>query len=241
MSSDEPNRPDEEREGTPVPEPISESPPAEIRCTTCDAHLVEDQTYCLECGTPTQIAPHLRRSGRAAWIVGVGLALVGIGAGALAYAVSEDETSRRAGTAGTLSGSSTSLPEDSISIDTEFPSVGLPSDTAFTTPTFETTESTEATDTTDTAAFVSDWPSGRTAFTAILSSVRDLAEAQATAERVRGSGESAGVLFSTDHAGLRPGYYVVYSGVFATRAGAVSQVQKLASDFPGANPRRIVG
>lgn len=239
MSTDEPNTPAEETDATGAAEPTPEAPPEEIRCTTCDARLADDQTYCLECGTPTQIAPQLKRNGRAVWIVGLGLVLAGIGAGALAYAMSDDDPSpRRAGTAGTLSGSSTSFPEDTTSIDTEFPSVSLPTDTTLTEPTLDTTEET---DTTDTAAFVSDWPTGRTAFTAILSSVRDLAEAQATAERVRGTGESAGILFSTDHAGLRPGYYVVYSGVFDTRAEAAAQAQKLASDFPGANPRQIVG
>lgn len=239
MSTDEPNPPAEPTEGADAVEPSPEVPPEEIRCTTCDARLAEDQTYCLECGTPTQIAPQLKRNGRAVWIVGLGLVLAGIGAGALAYAMSDDDPSpRRTGTAGTLSGSSTSFPEDTTSIDTEFPSVSLPTDTTLTEPTLDTTEET---DTTDTAAFVSDWPSGRTAFTAILSSVRDLAEAQATAERVRGTGESAGILFSTDHAGLSPGYYVVYSGVFDTRAEAVTQAEKLASDYPGANPRRIVG
>lgn len=240
MSTDEPTPPVEPPEGTDAAaEPTPEAPREEIRCATCDARLAEDQTYCLECGTPTQIAPQLKRNGRAIWIVGVGLVLAGIGAGALAYALSGDDTSpRRAGTAGTLSGSISSLPEDTTSISGEFPSVSLPTDTTLTETTLDTTGTTE---TTDTAAFVSDWPSGRTAFTAILSSVRDLAEAQATAERVRGTGESAGILFSTDHAGLSPGYYVVYSGVFDTRAEAVTQADKLASDYPGANPRRIVG
>jgi septal ring-binding cell division protein DamX len=238
VSTDTPGPPDHEPDAPDASsEPVVEAPAAEIRCSNCDALLAPDQTYCLECGTPTQIAPQLRRNGRAAWIVGLGLVLAGIGAGALAYAVSgDDDSPNRVATTGTLSdGGTTSFPEDTTSIDTQFPSVELPTDTTLTeTP-------TETTDTVDTAAFVSDWPSGRTAFTAILSSVTDLAEAQATAERARATGESAGVLFSTDHAGLTPGYYVVYSGVFDSRAEAVSQAQKLASSFPGANARRIVG
>lgn len=216
-------------------------PPEELRCVTCDALLAPDQTYCLECGAPTQIAPRLRRNGRTAWLVGLGLVVAGIGAGALAYAVSGDEGGPRgAATSGPLSDTVIgSLPTDSTGLDTDFPSVSLPTDTTFT----EVTEPTDDTTTdVDTGAFVSDWPSGRTAFTAIVSSVRDLAEAQGTAERVRSeTGESAGILFSTDHAGLKPGYYVVYSGVFDTRAEAVTQAKKLAGDFAGAYARQVAG
>jgi hypothetical protein len=232
VSTDDPGPPPD----APPPDDATEAPAAEIRCTTCDARLAPDQTYCLECGTPTSIAPSLRRSGRTAWILGVGLVLAGLGAGALAYAMSDDnETGTPVGSQ-TLSDLTTTFPEDTTSIG-GFPSESVPDDPTFTTD----TSITETTDTTDTAAFSSDWPSGTTAFTAILSSVRDLAEAQATAEAVRGTGESAGILFSTDHAGLSPGYYVVYSGVFDTRAEAVSQAQKLAGSYPGANARRIVG
>jgi hypothetical protein len=213
-------------------------PPEELRCATCDTLLAADQTYCLECGAPTEIAPRLRRNGRTAWIVGLGLVLAGIGAGALAYAVSGDDGGpRSAASSGSPSSSVIgSLPTDSTGLDTDFPSVSLPTDPILTETTGDTT--TEV----DTSAFVSDWPTGRTAFTAIVSSVGDLAEAQGTAERVRSNtGESAGILYSSDHAGLRPGYYVVYSGVFDTRAEAIRQAKKLASSFSGAYARQISG
>lgn len=240
MTTDHPEPPDEtppEAETAPEPEVEVEESPEEIRCAICDSRLEPDQTYCLECGTPTQVAPQLRRGGRAAWIVGLGLVLAGIGAGALAYAMSDDESPRRGAATGTSSDLATgSLPIDTTSIGTEFPSVSLSTDTTLTEAPV-----TDITETTATAAFISDWPSGTTAYTAILSSVRELAEAQATAERARGTGESAGVLFSTDHAGLSPGFYVVYSGVFDTRAEAVAHARKLAANFSGANARQIVG
>lgn len=234
MTADDPGRPDD------VPDETSPPPEEEARCGTCDARLAPDQTYCLDCGTPTEIAPRLRRNGRTAWLVGLGLVVAGIGAGALAYAVSgEDDGPRGVATTGSLSAPGTSsFPADTTGLDTDFPSVSLPTDSTFT----DTAPTGGTTTDVDTGAFVSDWPSGRTAFTAIVSSVRDLAEAQGTAERVRSeTGESAGILFSTDHAGLKPGYYVVYSGVFDTRAEAVTQAKKLAGDFAGAYARQVAG
>ncbi|MEW6583776.1 MAG: SPOR domain-containing protein, partial [Actinomycetota bacterium] len=219
-------------------------PPQEPVCASCGAPIAPDQTYCLECGAPTPAAPRLRTRGRLGLVVGLGLIVAGLGAGALAYALSgEDGGSRGAGgtvTSGTVSGGTISLPPDTTSVATEFPTATeptvLPTDTTFTDIGTDT-----ATDTVDTSAFTSDWPSGQTAFTAILSSVGDLGEAQGTAERVRATGEAAGILFSSDHAGLRPGYYVVFSGVFTTRDAAEAQARKLAADFPGAYVRRVVG
>lgn len=247
MTTDDPRPPDDApEEPTGAPEPDAPPPPSEeLRCSVCDTRLEADQTYCLECGTPTQVAPRLRRNGRAPWMIGVGLVIAGLGAGALAYAVSGDDGARPGATSGAQTEfGATSLPTDTTGIDTEFPSVSLPTDTSLTEATEipPTEETTETTETTGTTAFVSDWPSGRTAFTAILSSVRDLAEARGTAERARSqTGESAGILFSSDHAGLTPGYYVVYSGVFTSRQEAIAQARKLASSFPGAYAKRIVG
>jgi len=93
----------------------------------------------------------------------------------------------------------------------------------------------------DAGAGASDWPAGETAWTAILSSVRSESDARAAKGRVQGSGEPAGILFSTDFPGLRAGYWVVYSGMFDGRDEAVAQAVKLRPDFPGAYARRIEG
>jgi hypothetical protein len=69
--------------------------------------------------------------------------------------------------------------------------------------------------------------------------VRSLTEATATKARVQATGQPAGVLQSSDFSTLRPGYYVVFSGVFSTRAQAAAQARQLASSFPGAYSRRV--
>ena len=241
MSEETPPEPPERASGAPEDEGRSE-----LRCTACEARLDPDQAYCLECGTPTPAAPRLRRARSAGWILGIGLLAAGLGAGALAYAISADDGDRpaRVGSETVVSDvGSTLLPPDTT-LEPGTDTSGFPSDTSG----FSTDTSgfpTDTTDTTDTAGaepFVSDWPSGRSGFTAILSSVRDLEEARRTRDRVRSeTGEPAGILYSSDHPGLRPGYYAVFSGVFATHAQALAQARKLAGRFPGAYPRRVAG
>jgi hypothetical protein len=64
-----------------------------------------------------------------------------------------------------------------------------------------------------------DWPSG-TGFTAILASVTTEAEARKIQSEASGHGLDAGVLYSSEYNSLRPGYWVVFSGVFPTVDGA---------------------
>lgn len=257
--------------GGAAPEP----PPVVPPCEVCGAELEADQTYCLECGAPTPLAPRLHRgSGRTVAMLAGAAVILGLGAGALAFAVANDD---EAGT-GTTPGAQTGLPipttgtGPTVPLPPETaPTVGtLPADTSFTTPTtpvvtapdtsgFPTVTgpaSVPATETTDTATEpdtspippvttqsggASDWPAGRTAWTAILASTRSQSDARAAKSRVSGAGDPAGVLFSTDFTGLRPGYWVVFSGTYASRNTAIAQAVKLRPDFPSAYARRIEG
>jgi hypothetical protein len=87
----------------------------------------------------------------------------------------------------------------------------------------------------------SDWPAGTTAWTAILSSVRDEGDARAAKQTLIDEGEEAGVLPSDDFSDLRPGYWVLFSGTFSDRATAIAHASDLRGDFPGAYARRLVG
>jgi len=64
-----------------------------------------------------------------------------------------------------------------------------------------------------------DWPGG-SGYTAILASVSSEGEARAIQTEATGKGLDAGVLFSSDYSSLRPGYWVVFSGVFQDTDGA---------------------
>jgi SPOR domain len=249
-----------------------EGPPPVPRCEVCGAELEPDQTYCLECGSPTPLAPKLRRGGRAVALLAGAMVVLGAGAGALAYAVASDDGDGSA--AGSSAPESITAPTSGATAAPPPPTTGpLPPDTSVTTapppgttPTtttgtatgFETVTgptaptaptTTGETTTAETAtepepepdSGSSDWPAGETAWTAVVSSVRSESEARATKSRLAASGEPAGVLFSSDYPGLRPGYWVVFSGSYPGKAAAVAQATKLSSDFQGAYARRIEG
>ncbi len=261
------------------PDPGPEEPPPAPACEVCGAPLEPDQTYCLECGSPTPLAPRLHRGGKAAAILAGAMIVLGLGAGALAFAVVNDDGGGSSGTDTigipvTTGGATVPPPPETA------PTVGtLPADTTFTTPTapittpttptatgpatgFDTvtgpstapattkpsttkapatTTAPPATTSTPPASGASDWPNGRTAWTAILASVRSESDARAAKSRVAAGGDPAGVLFSTDFPDLRPGYWVVFSGTYDSRNTAIAQATKLRPDFPTAYARRIEG
>jgi len=254
----------------------AETPAPTPTCTVCGAELEADQTYCLECGSPTPLAPRLRRGGRTAAILAGAMVVLGLGAGALAYAVVNDDDGGASSstTPSSLTGAPLvpTGPEATVPLPETAPTTGsLPADTSVTTPTtpvlttptapgpttgFDTVTGpasvpTTAPDTTgdvitkpateSTAAGTSDWPAGTTAWTAILASTRSESDARSAKERVAKSGDPAGVLFSTDFTGLRPGYWVVFSGTYDSQEAANTQAVKLRPDFPSAYARRIEG
>ena len=122
-------------------------------CSTCQATLDADQTYCLECGAPTPLAPALRKRQRGLIAAATGALLLGGGAGALAYHLGSSGD-------GSGSGSVTSGGVDSTALSTA--TVGtlsadptLPTDgTVATVDTAATGASTDVpvTDTTDTGS-----------------------------------------------------------------------------------------
>ena len=237
---------------------VPEGPPPVPRCEACGAELEPDQTYCMECGAPTPLAPRLRRGGRALAILAGAMVILGIGAGALAYAVVSDDDDEAVATA--TSATAITAPTTAATAVPPPLTGPLPTDTSFTIPTAPTTPTDPGvtgtgfetvtgptptapatTQETEPATGSSDWPAGETAWTAVLSSVRSEADARAAKARLTASGEPAGVLFSSDYPGLEPGYWVVFSGSFPGRAAAESHARELRSQFPGAYARRIQG
>lgn len=114
-------------------------------CKVCGAELDPEQTYCLECGSPTNLAPRLRRGAGGLAAVAVGLAILGAGAGALAFVASRDESATRTAPVTVPTTSSvitvptittpTTETDSSLPGDTTGTTSTLPADTTFTTPT----------------------------------------------------------------------------------------------------------
>ena len=131
MSDDQLPPPGDEALPTePVSEP--EAPAAPPACTNCAAPLDDDQTYCLECGTPTAAAPPLRKVRRNIAAVSTALFLLGGGAGALTYALAKGNSAGKSGTGPTLpivSAGSTQLVPSTSTGSTGISEGTLPSDT----------------------------------------------------------------------------------------------------------------
>ena len=125
--------------------PGDEAPPEPEtpRCAVCGGELDADQTYCLECGSPTPLAPRLRRP-KTAYILAGAMVILGLGAGALAYAVANDD--------GAAAGGGSTTPTLPLTAPTDtMPVVPLPPETGPTTgPLPPDTTFTEPTDTTGT-------------------------------------------------------------------------------------------
>lgn len=94
------------------------------------------------------------------------------------------------------------------------------------------------------AAGLFSWPATGTAYTDVLESIpfssgRTIALVRARAAKAAGLPES-GVLVSADYPSLRPGYYVVFSGVYSTPAAAASALAAAhVRGFPDAYVARV--
>ena len=282
-----PPGPDTPPEAEPVAEVEAPKPPP--TCKVCGCELDPEQTYCLECGTATPLAPKLRRGVGGLAAVALGLVVLGAGAGALAYVASGDDGGSAAApmvstapvitvptdvipttttdsslpgdTTATLPTDTTGLYPDTTGIDT---SGGLPVDTTATTgdagglmtvtgpgvdgqTTSELPSSGGIDDGTSGGSSSGgsstpadgEWPAGTSGWTAIVSSVTNESSAKAAASKLQAQGEPGGVLFSSDHPPLRPGYWVVFSGVYTTKSEALTHARTLVPKWPGAYPRRI--
>jgi hypothetical protein len=94
---------------------------------------------------------------------------------------------------------------------------------------------------TDTLA---DWPAGQGRWTNVIVSLpkvdgRDAALAQAEHARRRGL-RQVGVLDSSRYASLHPGYWVVFSGVYASEPEATSRLREAKGVQRGAHTAQIV-
>jgi hypothetical protein len=72
-----------------------------------------------------------------------------------------------------------------------------------------------------------------------LASSTSQSTADSVAARATRDGFKAGVLYSSAYATLIPGYWVVFSGTYATASAAETAASDAQSSFPGANVRFI--
>jgi len=185
-------------------------------CPRCRVPAATGQEYCLECGLRLAGGPAAGpRSGVAGWVPRSALAaLVALAGGAVAIAAT-------GGGGGdtqvvTATGGFATLPSSST----------LPSPAG------------------DASAGVADWPSGEDGWTIVLASLpqtRGSKPAIARARQARARGlQAVGVLDSSRYASLRPGYWIVFSGVYASEAEATSALGSAREVTRAATVRHIV-
>jgi stage II sporulation protein D len=88
-----------------------------------------------------------------------------------------------------------------------------------------------------------DWPAGRSGYTVVLDSIPEssgekAARAEAT-NAARSGLPSVGVLRSSDFSSLRPGYWVVFTGVYGSAGQAAAAARTASGRYPAAYARQV--
>jgi septal ring-binding cell division protein DamX len=222
---------------------VATPPPATGRaCPRCGAPLEADQEWCLNCGTAvgTRIAPTPRWRVPVA-IVGSVLVLL---AAALVLTLIElghdPQPVAKAPSAAAPTATPSVAPDDGAA--TPAPTTA-PEPTATPTPADGATPSVtpsegnatpEGTPAAPGATGLTEWPSGKTAWTVIVASTKSRAEAE---KKAKAAGIEAGVLHSDDFSSLRKGYWVVFEGQYPSQKAAQSAAEGRGND---AYARRVV-
>jgi hypothetical protein len=90
------------------------------------------------------------------------------------------------------------------------------------------------------AAAVGTWPSGLAGWTVALAQKRRRARAYATAQRLHQAGLSVGVLSSSRHPSMTPGYWIVFSGRYPNATSAAAAAAALRAQGNPAAAARLV-
>ncbi len=244
MSALPPEPPDEQ----PLPPP----PPAVGgECPRCGTPYDPFQEYCLECGLRLPITRGLipvlatawRR--RVPWYPGdwvwpvLAALVVAMLAGGVAIAATNDNGSPRETKAATSpqppGGTGTIAPP---------PPGGTQTDPTATTPPPPIETEPAPPPPPAGGGSLTEWPVGQNGYTIVLASVPQ-SSGRATANReaqkaVDAGLSDVGVINSSEFASLRPGYFVVFTGIFSSEREARGQLGSVKGTFPQAYPRQII-
>ncbi|MFL5965812.1 MAG: hypothetical protein ACJ747_04600 [Gaiellaceae bacterium] len=212
---------------------MSTPPEAPHECPRCGAPYVEGQEYCLECGYHLgggrSVVSVLSQWWQARfpwypgdwiWPVLLGLLIAVLGGLAAALISPSGKSSNRT----IVATQSSTVAEPATPPETA--TVALPTVPAGTPTAPPTTPSTPPPATTSTAApgGLTPWPASRNGYTVVLESIPSRAGRSFAVSRARSASRAGlsqvGVLDSSRFSSLHPGYYVVFSGIYASKAAA---------------------
>ena len=224
---------------------------ADETCPRCGARRTADQEYCLECGLKlpavTGRIAGLRRSWirRFGWYPGdwvwLSLLTLVIAAAGAAVAIAATETQKDNGV--TFAATTTVPVTEPTSLPPTTAPVTVDTSTLPTAP--EPTTSTPAKPKPagpKNGRYV--WPANRNGWTIVLVSypkTTGRTAALATADRAAHAGlTQVGLLDSSQYASLQPGYFVVFTGIYASKSDADAAVSTARQGgFGGAYSRQI--
>jgi hypothetical protein len=229
---------------TSAPERVRAAAAADGTCPRCGAARAADQRYCLECGLALPNVSGRLAAMRRRWIHRVGwypgdwiwvsLATLVVAAAGTAAAIVVSEHRSEPGPGFEVATAAVSVAE---------PAAATPS-TATTARTGNTSTLPTPPEPGSAANGSTAWPANVNGWTIVLVSYPKTfgrAQAAATAKRAAKAGlAQAGVLDSSLYASLQPGYFVVFTGVYGSKADADAAVATARqAGFPGAYSREI--
>lgn len=224
--------PDEEAtESGPAP---GEAGPAEEgpACRSCGAPVDPRQLVCLECGARVALKQHRSWATEPlAPIAALLVVVIVIGAGLFGFAISELTSDDGGGEAARQPAAATS--EESAP-EAEGPAVVSGEGQG----TERSAEPAPAEEPATNPNAIPGWPAGITAHTVVLVTTSDEPAARNVAREARRAGLEAGLIRS-DPYDLGTGLWIVFTGRFDTREGAVRQAAGLQQQYPGAYPQLI--
>jgi hypothetical protein len=193
--------------------PAPRRAPVDTVCAQCGARLDDEQEWCLECGGARTLI-HPPPDWRVPVVV-IG-AVVAAAIAALVIALLNISSPGAA-------------PSAAQSVASAPPATTVPGPAAATTTT------------TAGRVNIATWPPGLPGWTAVLAHSRSQQVADRDAAKVARAGIQVGVLDSTQHPALAPGFWVVFSGRYPTQAAALAASEHLISLGQLAAHPRLVG
>ena len=213
-------------------------------CPRCGAHVEPGQEYCLDCGLRLPTAGLAASVGSAwrgrlaargpSWLWPIlGALVVAAAMTGVAILIASGGDSDRAFFEAT--GPATVVtPTDEVTTE--------PATTAA-TETAPTTEPTEPATTQAPRPEIVEWPPSQNGYTIVIASLpssggREVAVRKAR-EALRSDLPEVGVLDSGEFSSLHPGYYVVFSGIYADQRAALRGVGRVQRLYPASYIRQI--
>jgi hypothetical protein len=231
---EEPPAPDDE----PQAEATEPAEPAGPVCRSCGEPVDSHQLVCLNCGARVALKEHRSWATEPlAPIAALLVVVIVIGAGLFGFAISELTSDDGSG-----DDEVAQQPAPAERDEPRAEAPGAEGPAVVSGAEQETESSTEAAPPEEEPAAnpnaIPGWPAGVTAQTVVLVTTSDGPAARNVARQARRSGLEAGLIRS-DPYNLGSGLWIVFTGRFDTREGAVRQAAGLQDRYPGAYPQLI--